>query len=380
MDGSASSPTADELARAWEALRSGRFRDPAGPAGLATWATRLSLGRSLPGDARPGGGRRVAATPVPGPVLLVVGAHGWSGTSTTALMLAEAAARDGASARLVDAADPATSGLSGAAVTEHGRDESGQWRRGSRTVVDSMGQVRHVRLERLDRATPSVAAVPDALPARVAVDSAGLTVVDAGRLLSDLLRTEQDPTGEQHWLVRLLRTAAVVVTARATVAGVERAGSAVAALRSLRAASEAPSERVVELRPPRATTEVHDQTIVEPVPSAGDATAGGATLTVALVGTSHLPRLLKDYIAATLPGVTLVDRCGVVGVCGERLALIPTPGDLAVQGVTSSPLPRRLEPAADRLLQATGVRADRDKAGVDDVSVGRPAARWRGRP
>lgn len=383
VDGSAASPTADELARAWDALRSGQFRDPAHPAGLAvlaTWPTSASDGRPLTGDPRPAGRRRVAETPVPGPVLLVVGAHGWSGASTTALLLAEAVARDGAFARLVDAADPATSGLAGAAVTEHGHDESGHWRQGSRTVVDAVGQVRHVWLERLDRATPSVAAVPDAPPARVAVEPAALTVVDAGRPLTDLLRTAQEPTGERHWLVQLLRTAAVVVTARATVAGVQRAGSAVAALHDLRTASDAASEQVVEFRPQGATADAHDHTINDCAgSSATGGAAGWAPLTVALVGTSHMPRLLKDHVAATLPGVTLVDRRGVGGVCGERLALLPTPGDLTIEGVSSSPLPRRMAPAAARLLHATGFRTARHTAGLDDVPGERPARRWRGR-
>ena len=169
MSGSTLPPTAEELARAWDALRSGQFRDP------QRSVTRPPRSRG-PGTPRPVSSSTtahaeredVADTPIAGPVVLVVGAHGWSGASTTALLLAEAAARGGAAARLVDAADPATSGLVGASVTEHGQDESGEWRRGSRTVQDATGQPRYVWLERLGWPTPSAYAVPDAAAPRPA--------------------------------------------------------------------------------------------------------------------------------------------------------------------------------------------------------------------
>ena len=65
---------------------------------------------------------------------------------------------------------------------------------------------------------------------------------------------------------------------------------------------------------------------------------------VALVGAHRLPRLLADVVAASLPATS--DQGQVVLLPGRR--------DFAVQGVTSSDLPRQLAPAGARLLRATG--------------------------
>ena len=94
-----------------------------------------------------------------------------------------------------------------------------------------------------------------------------------------------------------------------------------------------------------------------------------------LVGSSRLPRLLEDVLGATLPTITAADR-GLEG--RERLALLPAHGDLTVQGVTSSELPRQLVPAATRLLHATGYRADPMSADPGaPTGAARPPRRWR---
>lgn len=278
----AAPPTAQELDRAWAAVRAGQFRDDA-------FTSRTQ--------------KRPATGGPTGLVVTVVGAHGWSGTSTIALLLAETAARAGAQVRLVDAADPARSGLVGAAVTEHGCDGSGQWRRGTRGADFGHGQL---RLERLTQRTYH----PDALPAVAEAPTVALTVVDAGWALPELLRLAEEPTDRRHWLGHLLRASALVVTARATVPGAQRLAAATAELDGVRNLDQ--------------------------------------PLLVALVGAHRLPRLLADVVTASLPAST----------DPGRVVLLPTRRDLALQGITSSDLPRQLMPAGMQLLRAAGYRAD----------------------
>ncbi len=285
--------TVHELEAAWEAVRAGRFRacrpasDAEAPWRGATWAA--------------GQVEESATGGLTGSVITVLGAHGWSGTSTTALLIAQTAARAGQQVRLVDAADPIRSGLVGAASTEHGRDETGNWRRGSRGAGGGMG---HMRLERLDRP----AADPRAIPASAAYDPTGLTVVDSGWPLHHLLELAQDPDGQRHWLVRLVQSAPVVLTARASVPGVQQLAGALTALESLRGASQPP--------------------------------------VVALVGAHRLPRLLQEVVTGSIPAATAKDR----------VVLVPARRDLAMHGVTSSDLPSQLTPAGTRLLQLGGHR------------------------
>ena len=82
-------PTLQELELAWRAVRAGQFRRLQRPEVAARDGVR---------------GRRVEAVRahddgghvwIPEPVVVVAGAHGWAGTSTTVLLLAEAAARRG---------------------------------------------------------------------------------------------------------------------------------------------------------------------------------------------------------------------------------------------------------------------------------------------
>jgi len=184
----------------------------------------------------------------------VVGAHGWSSASTTALLLAESAARAGWTVRLVDAADPVQSGLIGAAVTEHGHDQSGHWRRGTRGVAAGGRQPGQLRLERLDRAAAAPLAVPAAAtsdpgdgPVEGAVYGAALTVVDAGWPLHELLKLAQDPVGRTHWLARLICSSPLVLSARATVPGVQRAAVAADQLQSMRTGGQTLTKPPVSL-------------------------------------------------------------------------------------------------------------------------------------
>ena len=168
-----------ELQRAWRALQAGRFRD-----------------RAAVSDEPLG-----AVTVFTGPVIVVAGCHGWAGTSTAALMLAEAYARRGTPVRVLDAAAACRSGFAGAAATEHGLDQTGRWRLGSR------GQV---AVHRSAGPLVSVLGVPP--PPAVGDDT--VTVVDAGWPITDLLASRHT-----HWLPRLLGHAPLLLTARPSVPG-----------------------------------------------------------------------------------------------------------------------------------------------------------------
>jgi len=167
-----------ELQRAWRALQAGTFRD-----------------RAAVSDEPPG-----AATVFTGPVIVVAGCHGWAGTSTAALMIAEAYARRGTPVRILDAAAASRSGFAGAAATEHGLDQTGRWRLGSRGPVA------------VHRSAGPLVGVLD-VPPPPAVDDGAVTVVDAGWPITDLL------TSRTHWLPRLLGHAPLLLTARPSVPG-----------------------------------------------------------------------------------------------------------------------------------------------------------------
>jgi len=198
--------TVEELQRAWQAVRAGAFRSQSHP------GTEIG-----PGDAG-------AAGLVGQPVIMVTGAHGWSGTSTAALLIADAAARRGATVRVVDVAAPARSGFAAAAATEHGLDETGRWRRGSRDGVT---------VQRLAQSVHR----PGAVPAPLTAQNGTVTVVDTGWPVTDLLQQ----LGGGHWLGTLLRAAPLVLTARGTAPGLRHVEAAVEALNAVRL----PGARVV---------------------------------------------------------------------------------------------------------------------------------------
>jgi len=276
----------DELERAWRAVRAGQFQ-----------AKRRAVdGWVSSGDGRP--------DQIPEPVVLVAGAHGWSGTSTTALLIADAAARRGTAVRLVDAAPPARSGFAAAAATEHGVDETGRWRQGSRGPVS---------VQRLAHGVEGSAVVP--------VPPAGqdgtVTVVDTGWPITDLLeRLAADPAG-RSWLSALARSAPLVLTARATIPGFRHVEAAVEALSAVRG----PGGRVV----------------------------------LALLGPRTLPRTLT---AAAGPAVQAAQR-------DQLLVTVPERPALTWAGLTPAPLPRQLQPAGD-LLWALTVPVEPPAATSDD--------------
>ena len=67
--------------------------------------------------------------------ICVVAAHSGAGSTTVAVSLADAAGTAGRDVTLIDPAEPARSGLTGAADTELGIDRDGVWRRGRRGRV-----------------------------------------------------------------------------------------------------------------------------------------------------------------------------------------------------------------------------------------------------
>jgi len=168
-----------ELQRAWRALQAGTFRDQA-----AVSDETLAV-----------------ATVFTGPVMVVAGCHGWAGTSTAALMLAEGYARRGTPVRILDAAAASRSGFAAAAATEHGLDETGRWRLGSRGPVA------------VHRSAGSLVGVLE-VPSPPAVGDDTVTVVDAGWPITDLLASSRT-----HWLPRLLQHAPLLLTARPSVPG-----------------------------------------------------------------------------------------------------------------------------------------------------------------
>jgi len=216
-------PTVQELELAWRAVRAGQFRRPQRPKVDARDVAGQRRTEAVRGQDDRGRVR------IPEPVVVVTGAHGWAGTSTTVLLLAEAAARRGEPARVIDTASPAQSGFVGAAMTEHGVDETGQWRIGSRGPVN---------LQRL--ACPKIAAAT-ALPPMEAADGA-VSIIDATWPLHDLLKhlVLPDEPGQlaarqRHWLQAALTSSPLVLTARACVPGLRHLEHALESLEGWRA-------------------------------------------------------------------------------------------------------------------------------------------------
>jgi hypothetical protein len=273
---SATQVTHLELERAWRALSAGTFRDQ-GAAGKQVDAG----GEPLPSAA--------AAVVFTGPVVVVAGCHGWAGTSTAALLLADAYARRGSPVRILDAAPASRSGYSAAAATEHGLDETGRWRLGSRGPV-----VVH-RIAGTFGGLGGLLEVPP--PPAVAGDT--VTVVDTGWPIGDLLGGVRP-----HWLPHLLTQAPLLLTARANVPGLRHVEVTLEALRTQ------PTQT------PRSTPPL-----------------------VLLLGAHR--RWLR---AATGPPLLAAQLDG-------RVQLVPEHALLASAGLTPAPLPRQLNPVGDRLVQ-----------------------------
>lgn len=169
--------TVEELQRAWWAVQRGDFsaRHPRPTADTPT--------------------TEAAWTPPAGEsVRVVVGATGSCGATTLSLALATAR---GGSARVVECAAAAASGLAAAARTELGVDSAG-WVRGARDTV---------LLDRLGPAAASGGAWPRPAP----LAGLAFTVLDAGA------------TPDPGWVAATVAAAdALVVVARATTPGLRR--------------------------------------------------------------------------------------------------------------------------------------------------------------
>lgn len=163
--------TVEELKRAWTAIESGRFRTSASSPQGPTWQPRER-------------------------VITVLGLGGQVGATTVSLAIAEAAAGDTLTARVIEVGTPFLSGLTAAANAELGEDEYG-WRHGMREAV---------RLERSHSlGHPSSCPTPS-------TSNCELTVVDAG--WSSAVIHQQS-----CWLSENLHRSELVIVAPLTVPG-----------------------------------------------------------------------------------------------------------------------------------------------------------------
>jgi len=286
-------PTVQELELAWRAVRAGQFRRPQRPKVAARDVAGERRTEAVRGQ--DDGGR----VRIPEPVVVVTGAHGWAGTSTTVLLLAEAAARRGEPARVIDTAPPAQSGFVGAAMTEHGVDETGQWRIGSRGPVN---------LQRL--AYPEIA--PTTAPPPMEAADGTVSIIDATWPLHDLLKhlvlpdePGQLAAGQRHWLQEALTSSPLVLTARACVPGLRHLEQALESLEGWR--------------------------------------ASGSLVVLALLGPRTLPRSLTAAAGARV----------LAALEAGRLVTVPERPALTEAGLTPAALPRELQPAGDQLLTLT---------------------------
>ena len=186
-----------ELQRAWEAVRSGRFRSSTLHGCTAATVATSTAGEWFPGET----------------VIAVIGAGGSVGATTLALALATASS---APARVVECCSASVSGLASASTAELGITGTG-WRRGLRD-----GLHHRILLERAADRIATAAAVPlPTDPDR----PVSVTVLDCGWELDHLLA--------EGWLAELVTTApALVVAATATVPGMRRLEVALDALQS----------------------------------------------------------------------------------------------------------------------------------------------------
>lgn len=190
-----------ELQRAWEAVKSGRFRSNVRPAILSSTTTRAAAATSA-GEWFP------AETVIP-----IIGAGGSAGATTLALALASASS---VPARVVECCSASASGLASASTAELGPTGSG-WRRGLRD-----GLHHRILLERAEHSITTATAVP--LPTDPDRPVA-ITFLDCGWDLDHLLAG--------GWIAELITTApALVVAATASVPGMRRLEVAIEVLQA----------------------------------------------------------------------------------------------------------------------------------------------------
>lgn len=234
-----------ELRAAWHAVADGHFRHATTPARAA----RPCL-PDRAGLARPGLLEGEAVSGWCPPVLVpVVGCHGSAGASAVALALATAAER---SVRVVDAAGPGRSGLSGAATAELGPTGTG-WVRGHReqVVLDRLAE---------DHPGPGHLPHPGPYPDPKSPDP-GLDVdpgPGAGARGSGQVPVVLDVGWDVHVLARaggwlpaaLARSRVLVLVTTATVPGMARLDAALNTLNTLDTPGVGESRVVVAVRGP----------------------------------------------------------------------------------------------------------------------------------
>lgn len=193
-----------ELQAAAAALAEGRFSPTTSRAGApATIYDQPTQPHRRPDGTADEGEHRTESTPVEtdpaaisigsAPLVRVRAANAGAGASTIALALADVADAAGIRARVLDAATPAWSGLTGATVTELGADEG--WRRGRRGAG--------VLIDRVDELVHIPAQVPSPRPA----GGVDLTVLDAGWSMRELAAS-----GADTWVSATLANVEVLVT------------------------------------------------------------------------------------------------------------------------------------------------------------------------
>jgi len=298
-------PTVEELERAWQALREGRFR-------------RTPVAAAAP---------RPSVESLDGPMVVVAGVHGWAGTSTTALLIGDAAVRRGDHARVVDTAPPARSGFVAAAEAEFGVDETGRWRIGGRGRLG---------LQRPADPFTGSADTPAPLPAApgtaIVIDCAwtvhDLLAARDGRLDNDDVEaTEPMP---DPWVTAALLSAPLVLAVRATIPGLRHLEHSLDAIAAYRDPALPVVVALLGLRPVHGTT-------TRPLPRSLAVSAGPRTTACA------------------------EDR---------RLVAVPERPAMAEAGLTPAPIPRELHPAADLLLTLTHPRPAADAGDENDSGPG----------
>jgi len=299
-------PTVEELERAWQALREGRFR-------------RTPVGAAAP---------RPLVESLVGPMVVVAGVHGWAGTSTTALLVGDAAVRRGDHARVVDTAPPARSGFVAAAEAEFGVDETGRWRIGGRGRLG---------LQRPADPFTGSAGTPAPLPAAPGT----ATVIDCAWTVHDLLAArdgrlenvdvEATESVPEPWVTAALLSSPLVLAVRATIPGLRRLEHSLDAIAAYRDPALPVVVALLGLRRP-----VHGTT-TRPLPRSLAVSAGPRTT------------------------ACVEDR---------RLVAVPERPAMAEAGLTPAPIPRELHPAADLLLTLTHPRPAADAGDENDSGPG----------
>lgn len=266
--------TLPEIRRAWQALQQGQFRTTP-PVG--TTLLRRAVQDPLGED--PDRGSIVASVPL----VVVVGASGGCGATTTALAIATvAAAPEGCSATVVECASAAESGLVSACTAELGEIDGWRYGRRERVTIWRVGDT----VAALDQ-------VPRP-PLPASVDGLGVTVLDIGWDVSQVV------AAPGHWVGRqLARAHAVVVVAEATVPSLRRLESTLSRLPN----RLADNQRVVAVLGPRPR------------------------------------RWPRHLIAAAGPLTT-------AAIQDNRLIGLPFVGELHSRGLDGSPLPKPLLAAA----------------------------------